>query len=517
MSCLDRELGSFAISIANPAGANPREGAAFSLAQREVEKLTNINAESGVDWHVVADSCVRVLRDEGKDINAAVWLLCAWTTINGISGLATGVHVLRQMLELYWDALTPPPARLRARRNQAQWMLEWLTVKVDESFEPVPGDQLTALLEDWDAIDTQWRDRDAEGPGFFTLRRRLSQLPVQAAVAPTVVTSDAEPATPEANEDVPSSSPALTSVKAPPSLAPVQPLGSLENDDAIENAINGVFASLMPLIGFCLDSRTTLPLLFRLNRQLAWTTVEQAPPSQGNTTRVPAPSEAEFEGFNRLQSVGEPLDILRFCEGRLNTYPFWLDLNRASHAALSRLGTSALAGVTSLALETRHFLARIPALAELTFADGQPFADGTTRNWLEGLAPATRSSAGDALQTLIDEAAREAADGRLSDAMNRLQDNLREVSGGRDRFRLRCAQCLLLQRFDPRAQLQVAVDVLLQEAKEQGLDRWEPDLVRPLLELALSHEDGGSKAIWTQQLAAMDLPAFWRLASPQAS
>src|SRR5450830_1135937 len=432
MSCADWELGSFAINLTQPAGTNPREGAAFSLAQIEVDKLNNIHAESGVDWQKVADACVKVLREEGKDFNAAVWLLCAWTTLQGASGLATGVHIVREMLELYWETLTPPPARLRARRNQAEWMLEWLAVKLEGSFEAVPGEQLAQLLEDWDAV-------------------------------------------------------------------------------------NSVFASLAPLLGFCLESRATLPLLFRLNRQLAWTTLEQAPPAQGYTTRLPPPSDAELEGFSRLQSAGEPLDIVRFCEGRLTSYPFWLDLNRASHAALSRLGSAAMAGSASLALETRHFLARLPSLVELTFADGQPFADGATRSWLEGLAPAASSGATDGLQTLIDEVGRDAAEGRLNEALARLQAAVREAGSGRERFRLRAAQCYLLQRFDPRAQLRVAVDVLLQEATEQGLDRWEPDLVRPLLELALAHEDGGSRALWGQQLAAMDLPAFWRLASQPAS
>lgn len=515
MSCLDQELGSFAISVASPAGANPREGVAFSLAQIEVEKLTNIHAESGVDWQKVADTCAKVLREEGKDFNAAVWLLCAWTTLNGISGLATGVHVLREMIEQYWDTLTPPPARLRARRNQAEWMLEWLTAKVEESFEPVPGDQLAVLLENWDAIDRFWRDKDADGPSFFALRRRLSQLPVQASAEPAVVAPEPVQPVESIAAAVPVPQPPSVLGKAQPTLAPVHLLDNFESDESIENAVNSVFASLSPLVAFCLDSRPTLPLLFRLNRQSAWTTLQQAPPAQGNTTRLPPPSEAELQSFSRLQSAGEPLDIVRFCEGRLNTYPFWLDLNRASHAALSRLGSGSLAAVACLSLETRHFLARLPSLAELTFADGQPFADGATRSWLEGLAPVVSAGAGDAVQTLIDDAGREAADGRLNDALASLQARLREASSGRDRFRLRRAQCELLHRFEPRAQLRVALDVLLQEATEQGLDRWEPDLVRPLLELALVHEDGGSKTAWAQQLAAMDLPAFWRLASPQ--
>ncbi|WP_448126055.1 type VI secretion system protein TssA [Pseudomonas veronii] len=516
MSCLDREVGSFAISLTHPAGVNPREGLAFSLAQIEVDKLNNIHAESGVDWQKVADACVKVLREEGKDFNAAVWLLCAWTTLQGISGLATGVHIVREMLELYWETLTPPPARLRARRNQAEWMLEWLAVKLEANFEAVPGEQLAQLLEDWDAIDRHWRDRDADGPSFFALRRRLSQLPVQAGVEPIAVTAEEIPAAVDAPTALPT--PVAHAPSAPlPALVPAPPLGRLESDEAIENAVNSVFASLAPLLGFCLESRATLPLLFRLNRQLAWTTLEQIPPAQGYTTRVPPPSDAELESFSRLQSVGEPLDIVRFCEGRLPSYPCWLDLNRASHAALLRLGSAAQAGAASLALETRHFLARLPALVELTFADGQPFADGATRSWLEGLAPAAGSGATDGLQTLIDEVARDAAEGRLNEALARLQVAVREAGSGRERFRLRAAQCHLLQRFDPRAQLGVALDVLLQEATEQGLDRWEPELVRPLLELALTHDDGGSRALWAQQLAAMDLPAFWRLASPPAS
>ncbi|WP_193040597.1 type VI secretion system ImpA family N-terminal domain-containing protein, partial [Pseudomonas sp. K2] len=230
MSCLDREVGSFAISLTHPAGVNPREGLAFSLAQIEVDKLNNIHAESGVDWQKVADACVKVLREEGKDFNAAVWLLCAWTTLQGISGLATGVHIVREMLELYWETLTPPPARLRARRNQAEWMLEWLAVKLEANFEAVPGEQLAQLLEDWDAIDRHWRDRDADGPSFFALRRRLSQLPVQAGVEPIAVTAEEVPAAVDAPTALPT--PVAHAPSAPlPALVPAPPLGRLESDE----------------------------------------------------------------------------------------------------------------------------------------------------------------------------------------------------------------------------------------------------------------------------------------------
>ncbi len=124
------------------------------------------------------------MRDEGKDFNAAVWLLCAWTQTRGLLGLATGIHVVRELLEHFWPSMTPPPSRLRARRNRAAWMLEWLEAKLEDSFTPLTQEQLHSVLEDWDAIDAFWRAHDDDGPAFFRLRRRLAQLPVQASAEP---------------------------------------------------------------------------------------------------------------------------------------------------------------------------------------------------------------------------------------------------------------------------------------------------------------------------------------------
>jgi type VI secretion system protein VasJ len=295
-------------------------------------------------------------------------------------------------------------------------------------------------------------------------------------------------------------------------------VGNPDSDEAIEKTINSVFSTLTPLLGFCLDHRPTLPLLFRLNRQQSWMTLEQAPPAQGGQTRLPAPAESLLDGFARLQSAGEPLDILRFCEGNLANYPFWLDLNRGSHNALARLGSAGADAAVTVASETLHLLQRMPTLVELSFSDGQPFADGVTRNWLEALQPQTAAgTAGDATQLLIDEAGKEAAQGRLKEALAQLQGSAEQAHSARDRFRLRGAQIELLHRFDSRAQLGFALDVLLREAREKGLERWEPELVLPLLELAVAHDDGGSRALWAEQLAAMDLPTYLRLVSAPAS
>ncbi|WP_339560926.1 type VI secretion system protein TssA [Pseudomonas sp. EA_65y_Pfl1_P113] len=518
MTTPDEELGAFPISDANPVGVSPRDGVVFARAQAEIDKLSSIHSQSGVDWTKVAAACSKILLEEGKDLTVAIWLLCAWTVVRGTDGLATGAHVLRGLLENYWDSFTPPLARLRARRNQAQWMLDWLEVRLSEGLEPVPGAQLAGLLDDWDAIDVFWRERDDDGPSFFRLRRLITELPVQAIVeVPAVVTEPVSQADNSGAGHAP-----VGAAKASDSallLAPAhQVIGNLDSDESVEKAINDVFSSLTPLIEFCVQNRCTLPLLFRLNRQMAWITLDQAPPSTGNATRLPAPPESQVDTFLRVQVGGEPLDVVRFCEERLIAYPYWLDLNRASHVALSKLGASAAAAAASLTQEVRNLLARIPVLPELTFSDGQPFADGATRSWIEGLVSVSiGGGVSDGVQALIDEAGTSAAEGRLNEAMVSLQDALREAGNGRDRFRLRRAQCELLHRFDSRAQLYVALDVLLQEARSLGLDRWEPELVRPVLELALVYGDGGSRTLWTEQLASIDLPAFWRLSGSPAS
>ncbi|MCZ7024277.1 type VI secretion system domain-containing protein, partial [Salmonella enterica] len=86
-----------------------------------------------------------------------------------------------------------------------------------------------------------------------------------------------------------------------------------------------------------------LPLTYRLNRQAIWITVEALPPSEGRSTRLPSPPLTLRESVLGLQQIAEPLDIARFCEGRLSSYPFWLDLNRISHTALLQAGACAAA------------------------------------------------------------------------------------------------------------------------------------------------------------------------------
>jgi type VI secretion system protein VasJ len=64
-----------------------------------------------------------------------------------------------------------------------------------------------------------------------------------------------------------------------------------------------------------------------------------------------------------------------------------------------------------------------------------------------------------------------------------------------------------MHRFDPQAELYIPLETLLQKAEELKLAQWEPELVKPLLEMMLEHSD---QPDWSRRMARLDLPGFWR-------
>ncbi|MFK3602065.1 type VI secretion system ImpA domain-containing protein [Pseudomonas sp. AP19] len=489
------QLGACPINEQYPAGHNPRDGDAFAAAQAEIDKLNNIHALEAVDWQRLSTLCEGILKSEGKDLSVAIWLLCAWTRLRAMAGLSAGVHLLREMLDLYWHTLTPPASRLRARRNQAQWLIEWLDKTLTEPFESLDAPAAERLISDWDAIEAFWRTQDDQAPSFARVRRRLEQL----------TRSQTQQPAPDSSSPAPQPALADLAIGAPPSVISPR-LTALDDDEAIISNVETVFEALRPVQAYCLHQRPALPLTYRLNRQAIWITVEALPPSEGRNTRLPSPPLTLRESVLGLQQIAEPLDIARFCEGRLSSYPFWLDLNRISHTALLQAG--ACAAAQAVAHEVHGLVSRLPGVIELNFADGMPFADGATRAWLESLAPTTPVAAPkDAIEACVEDARRMANDGRLNEGLAELQRCIAQTASARDRFRLSASQCVLVYRFDPHPDLRIALEGLLARADELNLEQWEPELVKPLLEMMLEHSNSSE---WSRRLSRLDLEGFWR-------
>ena len=502
----DRNLGASPIRADRPVGDNPRDGETFAAMRAQIDQLTDIHASAVVDWEAVTRLGTQILNEEGKDLSVGAWLTLALLHTRALAGLADGVHVLRDLVATYWDEMSPPAARLRGRRNQIQWLLDQLSERIQDpqaEFAALTPDVHSELLADWEALDAAWQQHDDEAPAFYGLRAALTNLPVERP-------AEAAPATPPTGAAAGAPAAASATAMVAPAAAPVA--GS--DPEAVAEA---GLAGLRPLIDWYLQEHPTLPLLYRLNRICAWATLEQAPPVQNGATRLPPPPDQVMVGFEKIAQGGDPEAVIHFAESRLIGHRYWLDLNRASHAALSRLGAKDAA--LAVAFETGRLLARLPQLAQMKFNDGRPFADPDTQAWLEALGGETPRAAGsaDPVAELAAAADADAVAGKLNEALDNLQAAARHAGSQRDNFRLRLAQCALLQRFDARADMRPLLATLIEELDAHRLATWEPDLARQALKLAATVElrygapGAGPNESMLARLASLDLRAAWQL------
>lgn len=523
-----RTLGALPISAAQPAGINPRDGEAFNALQAQIDRLTDIHAGEPIEWPLVRKLAANILKNEGKDLAAGTWITLALFHEQGLPGLADGIHLLRDLVDIHWDGMAPPATRLRGRRNQTQWLLDQLNEVLDEqSIMQMPAMNAAAhaeMLDDWDALDAAWQGHDTEAPTFYGLAAILRRLPVESSdddISTTPTASPTDAATPTA---APASS-NTAAARLPASIPPAAPVGLPDAEADAVSAVEGALASLHPLVAWFIQEQPTAPMLFRLNRICAWTTLDQAPAAQGRTTRLPAPPDPLIDNFDRITQTGDAQAVIRFTESRLVSLPLWLDLNRASHSALTQLGASQAA--ETVALETARLITQVPSLAELTYNDGRPFADPATQAWLQALQGSAvangEDTTADDIVSLTREAEGRAVAGKLDEALAQLQAALRHAKNRRTSFRLQLAQCSLIHRFDTKTNMRALVIPLIEELEVHHLSTWEPELAQQALELAagieLRHgaDHAGPAASMLGRLSRIDVPAAWQLSRPTAN
>lgn len=508
-----------------------REGADFAALQAQIDRLTDLHAGQMVEWPVVVQLASAILKDIGKDLAVGTWLTLGLFHQRGPQGLADGVRVLHDLVATWWEEMSPPAARLRGRRNQMQWLLDRLMEALDEQallqMDPMPADQHAQLLADWDALDAAWQAHDDDAPAFYGLAAVFRRLPVQND-SPSEDTSEAgssqaapaREAVQVAQAASVAAEPVSTSRAPAPGMATTHlPETGADAVTAVESALTG----LHPLVAWLVQEHPTSPMLFRLNRFCAWAALETLPATQGRTTRLPFPGQV-FDAYEHVIEGGDPIAVIRFAESRLVSQPYWLDLNRVSHSALTQLGATQAA--QALAHETVHFMNRLSGLEELSYSDGRAFADPATQAWLAALREAdTAAPAGgvnDEVGALTREAEAQAVAGRLAEALDDLQSAIQRAGSRRACFRLRLAQCHLIHRFDAQTDIRPMVEPLVEEAETRDLGSWEPDLARQALELAagleLRHGAASPHPVVPMlgRLSRVDVNAAWQLSKTTA-
>ena len=459
------------------------DGSALPALKVEMDKLTAIYSQR-IDWQQVEVLALKALEQQ-REISAAIWLGCAWFKCRGLSGLVDASHLLWQLFDRYWEEMSPPVARLRARRNQLLWLLDFLDAELKGEFEPLEPPQWDQLQNHWQAIAAFWQVHDEHLVDFTRVLQACRALPC-ADLPCALEVLEPTPQVPESPQEA--------------------------QNLTVPEALN-------VLVNQCIEQSLLSPLLYRLNRLQAWGAITQCPEATQDASAVPAPGCALLEAFVRVQEAAVAHSILRFCEALLPTQPLWLDLSRASHDALVQL--EAFDAAAAVVLEVNELLQRIPLLAGLAFADGQPFADAQTRAWLTTLQPkppeppvqeraASVEVVVDELTQWITAAEHMAVAGQIGQALAELQMQVAASHAGRERFYLRLAQCDLMQRFGAQAAAQALFEALLGEVHQRRLDAWEPTLVQRLIALA-ANQGNGLSSQWFAHLAALDGHAAWVL------
>jgi len=362
---------------------------------------------------------------------------------------------------------------------------------------------IDAILNSLRAIDATLQEKDDEAPSMRPLLALLGELPRMA-------TASAEP-TPAASSPLPvtaESAPAPTTLAAAPAAAP------LDDNLAAEQAAALLGQRVGELAEWYQSIDLENPASYRLKRIALWSAIDVLPTTHDGKTLLPAPQPQTVDIMKRLEVGGSPPEIIHFCENQLGIHPFWLDLNRVAAAALTQGGVRFTAAREALEEETARFIGRLPGLGELSFGNGQAFADQATLSWLgklrdAGSDPRGGAAADEAASQAIDEARALAAAGQQREAAARMQQAIAVADSAQQRFSLRLQLYAMLEAQGAQNKLAPFARILLADLDRFNLDQWDPPLALAGLRLAYrllaADPDGRSEAAaLLTRLAALD-------------
>jgi type VI secretion system protein VasJ len=480
------------ISSEVPGGVESRDTPQYEVVFAEIERLTSPSADRQPDWLKVETQSIEVLKTVSKDFMVASWLSAAWVERSGVEGLSAGLGLFAGLLKTYWETGFPPVKRLRGRRNAVLWWTDRVTAWLNAATPaPVSIEAHALLVERIQAIDRTFAEFDPEAPSLNELVNLIKRLdviePVAQAVTQDTGTTASAPAQSQQIVTPPGTvgSGSMASTVSPGGViasasATGPQLGSLSKVANLDDWVTAL-GSVFSYLGDASQKLTELdpynPLAIGLNRFGARSGLLSLPQVQGQATRIAPPPMAEVQSFETVCAAGNPQGVASFCEGRLATYPFWLDLDRQSALAYGAMGAAAIMMRSAVIDEMLAFVKRLPGVERLTFSDGTPFADEATKAWI-ATCQAERSGGGgsDKFSEAKKLANESVGSGDTEAGVQVLQDFLSGTRSGRDQFRARIALVDLALGLKKDLDIQPLIDPLLDECERLNLTYWEPEL-----------------------------------------
>jgi len=478
------ELGKQPIRPEQPAGDDVRYDPLYEELQAEVDKPPS--ASGGTDWEKVAKLSAEILASKSKDLLVASYLAIALIQTKKFDGVEIGSRIIRDLIEGHWDALFPAKARMRGRIAAIQWWAE----KAESVLEQLPRgpfaeERINALNENLQRVDQLLAEFLEDAP---SIRPLLDFVGTLEAIAPPP-----EPKV-QAHEPASASTPppegSLATLGGEPSAPSVEE-GPVEIT-SIETAMSVLGKSLGEIAraaDYFREERLSNPAAYRLARLAAWSALDFLPPSEGGRTNLPAPYNVE--SLRDFAGGGEAEAVVKAAEENFAENIFWLDLNFWTAEALTRLGDGYEAAAEAVRGETALLMRRLPGLEDLKFSDGSPFAADDTREWLKGLSAGGGGTAAGSAGAAADPSAkgfRQAreliAEGRVAEAVRRMQQGLRGAGSRKEAFNWRVALCRMLLETPEVRHALPHIGEILKEIDFYHLEEYDPELALKGLKVA---------------------------------
>lgn len=372
----------------------------FDQLETEMAKLVSLQG-GAIDWQKVEADAVAYLANEANDLAVAIWLTQAATVLYQAPGLQRGLEVLVRLHQQHWETMAPSVKRLRARRNQMQWLLEQLSRHLQQAEIGFTKEQSESAVASWHTLMQFWREHDEEAPALSGLLTLLVVSDEELVIDNSGLTeSEEEEVTPEplglaipepvAPEPVVGTS---SAIKNPESNAlPVSKreldqetfaVEKIETSTQLEHRIDRLFEQVLHEVGQPTTELLQDALFYRFNRSVAWLTLSALPYAQNGITRLSGPTHHSRERLDLLKNQ-PPLATLTYVESIVVEQRYWLDLQyMAYQAALDLQSSGEIA--QAIAEATSSLVKRFPGIESLCFLDETPFASEETKNWLSQL------------------------------------------------------------------------------------------------------------------------------------
>lgn len=484
------------ISEESPGGVDSRESEVYAQISDEINKLTNLKSDSIPNWIRIEQLAVNFLKEQSKDFLVSAWLAESWNQRYALDGLAAGLLLQAKLSEKFWETGFPSIKRIRGRRNAILWWTDratnWLESQAEET---ITAELSQKLLTSANELDKILSEKDPEAPSLSTLIGHLRRIPVEdppkpAEPSPISVEKDSTIATDTTQISQSLSTPSTVALNAvAPSTAAQTTQNKTFNSASLTqnsqiNSFDDLYTALKPAQEYLAQLGPALyafdssnPLVIHFSRFAARSSIFQLPKSTNGQTVVSPPPIAIIDIFEKITKSKNAQGLIEFCESRIRTFPFWLDLDCQSARGFSMMGAAGIHMRNTVVDTLLNFLDRLPGVDQLLFSDGTPFANIDTLAWIKRCRQ-ERSSVGatDAFDAAKSNAMNARVEGKSEQAVNELQLFISNTNSKRDQFRARVALVEMILSDRPDADLRALVQPLIDDCEKQKLDQWEPEL-----------------------------------------